>query len=700
MIVGIVVRRILPVLLGLCVVAGLAGPVDAQDETTSTTIGGPLALPGLDQDPDILRLVDQTTAVTGSGVYRAVIDVGSARDDVELLVNVHDRVADRAAYHATIVGERLGTALTTLPPRALSEFERTANGSARVLIDLNDGTIPVEPGQVRLSQPGVYPVVYELRTSDGDVLDRLVSHIVRLPDPGTVDPIGVGVALRVGAPPGHRPDGSIGFSASARERLTVLVDAIERHPEVPVTLEIVPETLEALSLSPDPTDRDLARRLTDRPEQRLVLDHPYVRVDPSGLEIAGLGEVLDDLEARGSEVLETLLDRPVRSRTWLAGDRISATGLRYQLDRGVREAIVPERALLIADPNAPTALGPVELLVPSSEARVDTLVVDARLSEAFELGDDPVLAAEHLLAELALISLDAGDDETVLDPERGLVIAPPEDWDPNPAFLGRLLVGLQTMPVVEAVPVDELFDLDAALTDDRQPVTRQLLGRVADEPDADLALWALTEERVAAFDSMAADAAGAVLADELHDRLRPSWSVELLREDRERYWAATRSIADEHITAIVPPPERSYTLTSREDEIPLQLRNDSTLPLRVVVRLDSDKLEFPEGPERTLVIPAGEVADQAIAVKVRTSGSFPVTVEVDTADGSMPLAVSRITIRSTVLSGLGILLTALAVGLLGVWWFVDHRRRRRRREAEARHEGDDPTVAAGLGAAT
>lgn len=697
------VRRLAVLLVALAGFAGVTAPVAAEtvagevaQDTASTTEVDPADLGVVADDPDVLRLVDQTTAVTGSGVYRSVIDVGNADDDVELLVNVHDRVVDRERFQATVDGDELGTALTTLPPRPLSAFDRTANGSARVIIDLNDGTIPIEAGQVRLSQPGVYPVVYELRTPEGEVLDRMISHVVRLADPGVVDPIGVGVALRIGAPPGHRPDGSIGFSAPARERLTVLVDAIERHPEVPVTLEIVPETLEALSLSPDPTDRDLARRLTDRPEQRLVLDQPYVRIDPSGLEAVGLDDVLTDLEERGSQVLETLLDRPVRSRTWLAGDRISATGLRYQLDRGVREAIVPERALLIADPNAPTALGPVELLVPSSEARVDTLVVDARLSEAFEPDGDPVLAAERLLAELALITFgaDEHEEETGFAPERGLVIAPPEDWEPNPAFLGRLLVGLQTMPLVEPAQVDDLFDLDPALTDGRQPVTRQLLGRQAQVPDADLSLWELTDDRVSAFDSMAADASGTVLAAELHDRLRPSWSDELTREDRERYWAATRTIADEHITAIVPPPERSYTLTSREDEIPLQLRNDSTLPLRVVVRLDSDKLEFPEGPERTLVIPAGEVADQAISVKVRTSGSFPVTVEVDTADGSMPLAVSRITIRSTVLSGLGILLTALAVGLLGVWWFVDHRRRRRR------HDETDPAPELGVGAAT
>ncbi|MEM8904940.1 MAG: DUF6049 family protein [Actinomycetota bacterium] len=686
--------------VALCAVTAPASARDAteavaQDAVTSTTE------PGLDvlelgadvTDPDILRLVDHTTSVTGSGVYQAVVDVGNAADQVELLVNVHDRVADREAFQATVRGERLGTALTTLPPRPLTDFERTANGSARVVVDLNDGTIPIEPGQVRLSRPGVYPVVYELRTAQGEVLDRMIAHIVRLADPGVVEPLGVGVALRVDAPPGHRPDGTIGFSASARERLTILVDAIERHPEVPVALEIVPEILEALSLSPDPTDRDLARRLTDRPDQRIVLANPYVRVDPSGMQAAGLDEVLLDLEQRGGQVLETLLDRQPRSRTWLAGDRISATGLRYQLSRGVREAIVPERALLIADPNAPTALGPVELLVPSSEARVDTLVVDARLSEAFDLDDDPVLAAEHLLAELALIAFDAADDEDGLD-DPGLVITPPEDWTPNPAFLGRLLVGLQTTPVIETAPVDELFDLDPALDDDGRPVTRQLLGRVADAPDADLELWQLTDDRVSAFDSMAADATGVVLAGELQDRLRPSWSVELRREDRERYWAATRSIADEHITAIVPPPERSFTLTSREDEIPLRLRNDSTLPLRVVVRLESDKLEFPEGPERTLVIPAGEVADQAIAVKVLTSGAFPVTVEVDTADGEMPLAVSRITIRSTVLSGLGILLTAGAVGLLGVWWLVDHRRRRRRS-----NDGmvDGPVAGVGVG---
>lgn len=658
------------VLLALTLTVVGAAPAGSQGE--------PL-LPGDPSAPRVLRLVDQTSTVVGNGVYRAVVDVGTATDDIELLVNVHDLVVDREGFRSSLSGDDLGAALSTIPAAPLSEFERTANGSAIVVIDLNDGTLPVEPGQVRLRRPGVHPVVFELRTPGGRIIDRLVSHLVRLPDPGTTEPLSVGVALRIGAPPGHRPDGSIGFTTAARDRLAVLVDAVERNPEVPITLEVVPETVEALGLSPDPTDRELARRLVERADERLLLDHPYVRVDGAGMLAAGLDDELDDLEVTGREVLTATFGRMPRTRTWLAPDRISAAALRLELDRGVREAIVPERALLIADPNAPLALGPVELLVPASEARIDTLVIDADLAAAFDAEEDPVLAAEHLLAELALITLERTRSEEI--GPAGLAVAPPEDWDPNPAFLGRLLTGIDANPLLEAVQLDDLFDLDTATDDDGRPVTRQLLGRQPSTPDADLELWSLTDDRLRAFSSMAADAAGRQVAGELDEQVRPSWSTELVRDDRHRYWDLARLEADDHLGAIVPPPERSYTLTSREDEIPLQLRNDGVLPLRVVIQLESDKLEFPAGSRRTLVIPAGEVADQAFPVRVRTSGSFPVEVRVDAPDGSTPLTESRIRVRSTVLSGVGVVLTGVALALLATWWIIDHRRRRRRREA-------------------
>lgn len=666
-------RRRVGLLGALAVVVAATVPAVAQDEALVPT--DPSA-------PEVLRLVDQTSAVIGNGVYRAIVDVGTATDDTELLVNVHDAVADRESFRASLDGDDLGAALSTIPAAPLSEYGRTANGSAEVIIDLNDGTIPIEPGQVRLRRPGVYPVVIELRTPGGRIIDRLISHIVRLPDPGTVDSLSVGVALRIGAPPGQRPDGTVGFSAASRDRLVVLLDALERHPGVPVTLEVVPETIESLTESPDPTDRDLARRLVERPDQRLILDHPYVRVDGAGMQAAGLDDVLDELEAVGRSVLTDAFGRVPRIRTWLSPDRISAAELRLQIERGVREAIVPERALLIADPNADLALGPVELLVPSSEARLDALVVDADLAAAFDVGTDPVLAAEHLLAELSLIALEAGD-EPVAEGFRGVAIAPPEGWNPNPAFLGRLLTGLEVDPLLTPVRIDQLFDLDVAVESDGRPVTRQLLGRQPRSPDADLELWTLTDERLTAFESMTADAAGRTLAAELDDRLLPSWSVELVPEDRESYWALVRDEIDAELAGIVPPPERSYTLTSREDEIPLQLRNDGTLSLRVTVRLDSDKLEFPEGPEQTLVIPPGEVADQAFPVRVLTSGSFSVDVRVDAPDGTTPLTESRIRVRSTVLSSVGLILTAGALGLLAVWWIVDHRRRCRNDEADA-----------------
>ena len=44
--------------------------------------------------------------------------------------------------------------------------------------------------------------------------------------------------------------------------------------------------------------------------------------------------------------------------------------------------------------------------------------------------------------------------------------------------------------------------------------------------------------------------------------------------------------------------------------------------------------------------------------------------------GNLELATARFEIRSTAIPGLGLLVSLSAVGLLGLWWVVDHRRRR------------------------
>lgn len=633
------------------------GVVDTADTAENDTL-------------DLLRLVDQQAAATGNGVYSAVVDVGDVAPFTELVVNVLDRVETRNQLRLTSSGLGLGTALATLPPTPVREFTRNPNGSVTVRLDLNDGTIPFEDGQVRLTSPGVYPVLFELRTPAGGVLDRLVTHLIRLPNPGELATLDVALALDVAAAPGGRPDGTIGFSAAARDRIAAVVDALDRHPTVPVTMTMVPETIEALTQSTDPADQYLGRRLTDPDAARLVLDHSYVRVDSGAMAAAGLDDIDAELAVRGTEVLTELLGSQPRTLTWVANDQTSPATIRQEALAGVREVIIPSQVTDEGLGDGELPLGPIDLSYGGTET-IDAVVVDATLRSYFD-HEDAILGADTALADLWLTASQLPIDGQT----RGVIITPPDNWNPNPAYLNRLMGGLSSMPGVRAVAVDDIFDLDPALSQDGLTIRRQVANRAPAPLSMDLAGWNELDARLRSLDSMVVDDAGRALVADLREQLLPSFSSALTTSDRQAYWTAADDRIDGVVGGLVAPPSGSFTLTSQENEIPLRIRNDGPLPLLVRLQLSSDKLEFPAGQADAVVVPGGDVVDVPIDVRVKASGAFPVEVSVVTADGTTTLDANRITIRSVVLSGIGALLTVLALALLGVWWMVDHHRRK------------------------
>jgi hypothetical protein len=100
------------------------------------------------------------------------------------------------------------------------------------------------------------------------------------------------------------------------------------------------------------------------------------------------------------------------------------------------------------------------------------------------------------------------------------------------------------------------------------------------------------------------------------------------------------------------------------------------VPIRVV--LDSDKLLFPDGAVLDLELPPKSTTVR-VAGETRTSGTFPLKLEVTSTNGVLPISHRRLEVRSTFVSTLGIVLMGSAVLFLAVWWGFDLRRRRRRR---------------------
>jgi hypothetical protein len=111
--------------------------------------------------------------------------------------------------------------------------------------------------------------------------------------------------------------------------------------------------------------------------------------------------------------------------------------------------------------------------------------------------------------------------------------------------------------------------------------------------------------------------------------------------------------------------------------VPVSILNRSDRPLSVRVQLESKKLEFPNGSSQTVRIPPGDRNKTLqFDVAARASGTFPVLVTLSSPDGRLDLQRSRYTVRSSVVSGVGLFLTLGAALFLAAWWFLDWRRRR------------------------
>ena len=132
------------------------------------------------------------------------------------------------------------------------------------------------------------------------------------------------------------------------------------------------------------------------------------------------------------------------------------------------------------------------------------------------------------------------------------------------------------------------------------------------------------------------------------------------------------------IDQVEGPAHQTITLIGERAEIPVSFVNHTGQDLRVEVRLQSDKLLFPDGRRRLLTL-APRSTTAAFAVEARTPGTFPLFVTLTSPDGQIVVTQSELTIRSTAGSGVGPVLTIGAASFLLGWWALHFRGIRRRR---------------------
>jgi hypothetical protein len=666
-------RTILAVLATVASVALTAAPVAAGNDRPATT-----------QQPDApgIVLTGQPAWVAVGGNLSLQVRVqgqGTSVPGLRVGITAHQTVSSRTGYEASLRGENLGSVLghVDLP---LDLFPAGAGGTRTITLGIQpDGPLP-------LRRTGVYPFDVELRAPDNTRLAGFVTPVVAVAPDANGGPVigkrlGVSWVLPMVTRPAFgadgKPDPQVVAELAPEGRLGQQAIAVE-NSAVPLTLAPGPETLESwtqLARENPPLALPLDA-LADAMTRMQVLAGPYVPIDVRSLLAGGLGSEVGAELVQGSEKLGGILGARIDARTEIARP-VNEAALARLRDAGV------DRVILDGGDLAPREeqFTPAQPFVVRSQQGTTTAVgSDAGLQRLLDGNDPPALRAQRFLGALATVALEQPNVA------RGVVALEPENWSGSGELVDAVLRGLQAdHPLLQPMTVDQLIETVPTATSGNAAVERQLAPSPVPSAPVSENEFADAQTKLGAFDALVpppnplTDGGSRALLVSLSS----AWSGTAGRARARAELAKISFGVNQFLGRLrVPAGNSTITLTARKSEIPVTFLNETGQPLRVRVRLRSDKLFFPSGTERILDLPPRSLTVR-FGVETRGSGTFPMTLTVTSPDGALEIQQTEVKVRSTFVSNVGLILTIGAILFLGLWWGNDFRRRRKRHAAQA-----------------
>ncbi len=703
-------RAFYPVwLLAIAALAGLwPAPVHAAPfgpaRSARAAPGAPRRAPGpgrnISTGRNALALVSQSAWVgPGAGQFQLHLAVRASNKAQETLaVIVYGRLTARSQFQAAVSGHVYGPYYQGPgegnSPVPLDNLVSDPAGGVDVYIPVN-----APSGGLSFTTTGVYPVQAFLEENGVRAGQPLTTFIVYVgKDASTLQPLDtvlvVPLAARVPIDQAGRPGQVPAAVASALE-----ADAAELYLwHVPVTIRPDVVTIESLA-SGSAAGRDAVGELK---EAQVAGDEllPTTRlpVDVGALVSAGLtGDLQAELSSGASSLFKLLGEAPSFS-TWAFSGEVNTASMAALAGMGATQVAVPDGDLSALPPadNKLTFSQPTELALDGRNVRA--MGADSELSARTAQASVPgqtALVASQVLAELAMVDLEAPGDQ------HGIVLAPPPGTVLAPGFLSVVLAGLRGNPLLNAVPLAQLFaDVPLATQANGHPLVRQLEGAQGVAPLAGTELLATARATVSADSELYGH--GSRLVGRLDQQLDLSLSAAFLASQRAAMIGSVLRTAESDLSKVRLPPSISITLTSRQGRLPLTLLSSAGTPVRVLLTLTSEQLSFVvvhfgnvgscrpvnPGSEDCQLILSRATTTLQVPVIVRTSGAFPLALQLATPSGSEEIAAGTDTVRSTAISGVGLILMVSAALFLAVWWARNARHGRRARRLVPK-PGDD-----------
>jgi len=641
--------------------------------------------------PPGVHLVAQSTWVPlgGEFVMRLHLDnpVLAMRPGATIAVRVGGSTISRTGFDAVIHDGDIGNSLLTPDPIPVASLHPDAHHDVTVAFGLPGSD--VRPLLNVRRSGGVYPVAVQLTntgTPSGAFVTWLVVVDTSTPHP-VADPLAVSFVWPMVAPPARIPDGSLDASVTAQMqpggRLDRIATVFARAGSFPYSVVVGPETVETwqrIARSDRKDEAGFARvRAAVARSTTELLPTSYVPIDDVALEAAGLGDVLPAQWAAGARTLRAVLGHAPAAAEATFLDPASDSAVDRMRAMHVNKVAVRDTALIpITENRTPAQTFELDTAVGNAVGKSRSAQTASFVEDLLTTNDPPALKAERALAAIAEVAYESPGLA------RGLLIAPAPDWTPDVAALTTLIDGLRNDPLVQPTTLDGFFDAVSSEQADSVDVERHL------QPVEPSATPLTSDEYNQAVQQLDAyrDVVGprdpVVVDGERALRLVLSTSI---TGDRAHAMLAHIDTGIHGFTNAITADAKRITLTSRRARVPLTFVNavSPARPVTVRIHLDSAKLQFPTGSDQVVTLKPGNNT-VTFDVEARTSGTFPMTITLSSADGALAFgAPVRVTVRSAVFGGAAVALTVAALVFLALWWANHFRRSRRaRRTASSR----------------
>jgi hypothetical protein len=413
--------------------------------------------------------------------------------------------------------------------------------------------------------------------------------------------------------------------------------------------------------------RDALTKLRTATDGADVIPLPYGDPDVAAAVRNSLATLVGVAATTGRRVIERLL--PAASLVqagWPSGGLIDQRGVDALFSDGATSMVLSDAALppVIAPNQTPSSLASLV----TAAGDIPTVLSDSILSTAMSEGaDDPAssrLTLQRYLAETLMIEAEAPSTPT---DQRSVLIAPARRWDPTPTLAGDLLADTGKVPWLRSTTVGAILTGEPDTAVERQPLTYPGAARRDELPGGYVREVAHQQHLLSQLTNILPpnDSETRPFSTTLLRALSSAWRDQ---PAARRVWLKAFSDGLKAMTSavhIVSKAGSTVTLTGHCGKVPVTIANDLDAPASITVQLNaSERLKLPHNGREQVTIPPNRQTTVDVHATAKTSGVFPLEVQLLTPSGQKYGLPVQLYVRSTVYGTITLVITGAATGLL------------------------------------